>query len=102
MKTTTDFPKPLPDWWEQRLAPNGRFYFFFSFFLLPFFQYFSILPRAYFVDHNTKTTQWTDPRETPVANPRSIPVANGFSSPSSLLFFSLVLNLLLLLLWLVG
>ncbi|KAH8101291.1 ubiquitin-protein ligase [Cristinia sonorae] len=32
---------PLPSGWEMRLNPNGRFYF---------------------VDHNTKTTTWDDPR----------------------------------------
>ncbi|GAA5900461.1 uncharacterized protein JCM6883_002851 [Sporobolomyces salmoneus] len=42
---TTDQLGPLPDGWEMRTAPNGR---------------------VYFVDHGTRKTTWSDPR-----NPRS-------------------------------
>nr|ODN85521.1 E3 ubiquitin-protein ligase NEDD4 [Cryptococcus depauperatus CBS 7841] len=39
--TTTAGQGPLPSGWEQRFTPEGR---------------------AYFVDHNTRTTTWVDPR----------------------------------------
>ncbi|MCG8711201.1 hypothetical protein JHU04_004602, partial [Brenneria sp. 4F2] len=38
--TTSGFGE-LPSGWEQRFTPEGR---------------------AYFVDHNTRTTTWVDPR----------------------------------------
>lgn len=40
---TTDQPPPLPAGWEQGTTPEGRFYF---------------------IDHNTHTTTWDDPRLT--------------------------------------
>ena len=53
--TTTSDTVPLPEGWEERQTPDGR---------------------AYFVDHNSRTTTWVDPR---LANaPRSV-----FSSTST-------------------
>ncbi|KAI8808254.1 hypothetical protein BJ742DRAFT_285897 [Cladochytrium replicatum] len=47
--TSTSALGPLPSGWEQRYTPEGR---------------------PYFVDHNTRTTTWVDPRRQPVTNTR--------------------------------
>ncbi|KAJ3332713.1 hypothetical protein HDU76_013326 [Blyttiomyces sp. JEL0837] len=41
---------PLPAGWEQRFTPEGR---------------------AYFVDHNTRTTTWVDPRRSRTSSPQN-------------------------------
>ncbi|GAA5993448.1 hypothetical protein JCM11641_003937 [Rhodosporidiobolus odoratus] len=49
LEVSEDQLGPLPSGWEQRQTPSGR---------------------KYFVDHNTKTTAWDDPR-LPALNPES-------------------------------
>lgn len=46
--STSSNPQPLPEGWERRIDSHGR---------------------EYFVDHNTRTTTWQDPRNTLPANP---------------------------------